>query len=759
MNKAIENIVFYKFWDPTREEAMQQACVFYADGTVKNVLYEEGQELASEIVKAEKVKTKADFAKMINTTRIYALSGEEFERRFKEFLGKGTALVPAGNLKPAVVTPTGGVPAKTNPKPVSATPNPTGSCVRTPKRTPSIIIPPVVVTPSPTKSTPKPTAVTPTPTKTTPKPTAVTPSPTKSTPKPTAVTPSPTKVTPTPTTTSKSSKKKSKGLFGRLWVKVTAFVLAATIALTGAFHLGKHCTDKPNANTNQSQTQTTIPPQDQAFLNLLSRSTNEDQKNAMTYQSEMLDLFNRDFGGKYIENGKDIKAALSWDEMMALNLAYNTYTKDQIRIMFNGAEVDATALSQAYRNANLQLMGAYVISDRQNPVNSSAFLTNESERAFVDKYADLFYTMKETTGEEQVAAIKAFYAELYKDFPISAQEKEEGISHADDTAKIEKHKATVTPIVMAAEIMFQNTAGVDNTLSDEAIKYFNELGLCNLIDEEFERVEVITLTSQTDETQPLYLEFKNAKETELIYEGNYVISDAARDLSQLSEFQKWVNGHFHIVNGVNTGVIVPNASTTTKTETSTTVTNSRDEAVKQAGETAVKNAEAAVDAELAKQNAAAQQQAQAAADKKSEEAKKEAAEDQTDMQNKINDANNTINNGGTVNQDDFGDHNVTFDDAHQDGNGNLNDSVTDITTDGNGAKDQSDLPDPNATGAIFDGTATDDDDEFVDNAGLIEYEEPYYGGTSAMTNEEIVNAYIASLEGAGASETAKVYTR
>lgn len=755
MDKKIANIVFYKFWDPTREEPMQQACIFYEDGTVKNVLYEEGKELANEVARDAKIKTKAEFANMINTTRIYALSGVEFERRFKEFLGTGAKPAKTSNLTPAVVTQTGGLPAKTNigttgPKPVIPTPNPTGSCVRTPSATPSIIIPPVGVTPSPTKTIPTPTA-------TTRKPVVITPS-------PTTATPTPVGITPTPTATSKPSKKK-KGLFSRLWVKVTAFILAAAIALTGAFHLGKHCTGNQNANSNQSQTQTTIPPQDQAFLNLLSRSTNADQQATMQHQSDTLDLFNRDFASNYIENGKQIKASLTWDEMMALNLAYNTYSKEQIRIMFNGAEADATALSNAYRNANLQLMGAYVISDRQHPVNSSAFLINEDEKAFVEKYSDLFYKMKETTGDEQVTAIKAFYTELYKDFPITEKVREEGISHADDRALVAKHKAAVTPIVMAAEIMFQNVSGIDHTLSDKAVEYFNELGLCNLIDEEFERVETITLTSTTDESQPLYTEFREAKITELMFEGNYPISDERRDLSQLAEFQKWVNGHFEIVNGVNTGKIVQNTTTTTKTETTTTVTGNRNEAVNQAGEDAVKKAESDVDAELEKQNAAAQQQAQAEADKNSAAAKNEVANDQTDMQNKVNDANSTINNGGTVNESDFGGHDVDFDPEHEDGNGNLNDSVTDITTDGTGAKTENDLPDPNQTGAIFDGTAsattttkTGTDTEYVDNEGLVEYEEPYYGGTS-MSNEEIVNAYIAHLEGQGASESAKVYTK
>ena len=55
MNKKIENIVFYKFYDPTREEPMLQACIFYADGTVKNISYEEGKDLAYEMIKEENI--------------------------------------------------------------------------------------------------------------------------------------------------------------------------------------------------------------------------------------------------------------------------------------------------------------------------------------------------------------------------------------------------------------------------------------------------------------------------------------------------------------------------------------------------------------------------------------------------------------------------------------------------------------------------------------------------------------------------------
>ena len=356
----------------------------------------------------------------------------------------------------------------------------------------------------------------------------------------------------------------------------------------------------------------------------MNKTTNKDQKAAMQHMNTAIDSFNRDFASHYIEEGKNVKAALTWDEVMALNLAYNDYSKDQIKAMFNGSEVNSEAMSHAYKNATLQLMGAYVISTREHPVNIEAFLTNPEHHAFAAKYSDLFYKMKETTGDAQVAAINAFYQEINKDFPISAEKREEGISHRDERAKVEAYKAVVVPMLSAAEIMFQNVSNVDRTLSDKAIAYFNDIGFCNIVDEKFERAETITLTAETDEKNPTYEKYQATKNLELIYEGNNVTIDSARDLSQLAEFQKWVNGHFEITDKGFTGTIIPNptTSTSTKTESTTTVTGDRNEAVNKAGEDAVKKAESAVDADLAAQNEAAKKAAEEAAKKESEKAQK-----------------------------------------------------------------------------------------------------------------------------------------
>ena len=90
MDKKIANIVFYKFWNPTREEPMQQACIFYEDGTVKNVLYEEGKELANEVVKEALEAQVATLRENLNQSGVkvdaieVTVASHEFERNLDQ---------------------------------------------------------------------------------------------------------------------------------------------------------------------------------------------------------------------------------------------------------------------------------------------------------------------------------------------------------------------------------------------------------------------------------------------------------------------------------------------------------------------------------------------------------------------------------------------------------------------------------------------------------------------------------------------------
>ena len=153
-------------------------------------------------------------------------------------------------------------------------------------------------------------------------------------------------------------------------------------------------------------------------------------------------------------------------------------------------------------------------------------------------------------------------------------------------------------------------------------------------------------------------------------------------------------------------------------------------------------AKAEVDEEIARENASAktkgQQDAernreamQSEADKDASRVRSEVESDNKDMQHRIDNANNNINNGGTVNEQDFGSHDVDFDDEHSDSNGNLDNSVENITTDGSNDKTNDPLPDPNETGRKFDRAATG-----TSNEELVDQYIEYIAETSSYGDED-----------------------
>lgn len=541
-----------------------------------------------------------------------------------------------------------------------------------------------------------------------------------------------------------------------------------------------------------------------SFEQLLEVTSNETQKQEMQKIGNYLDYYNKSFADVHLEEEHtDIKAVLKWEEVSAINLAYNDFTNEEIKSMFNGYNVDSWEFTNAYKEATLQLMGAFVLETRDTPVGLDQLLNTQEAKDFYNKYDELWLRCLETTGQEQIDAINAFHEELYKDYPISDDIIEIGISHAETRDDIESYKLSITPMVAAAEMMFQNLE-TDYTLSDKAIiNYFNNLGLCNFAQGTFEKAEQLTLCANEDEKNPTYKQFMKSKVNELIEEERYYKNDKSRDLSQLDAFQNKVNWHFNIdsygqliIGNTLTESIVTSSytksSTTTHTETTTESTSDREHAVNLVGEEAVANAEAQVDAEIAQQNAEAKKQAeeeaeayrqqlQAQADKVAAEIEKEINQDNQDMQENINNANNQIDknnqdqdssNDTQVNEDDFGEHDVIFDDSHSDSQGNQNNSVEDITTNGSGVGEE--LPDQNVTGDSFDNQSSSIPTESNPEVStmpdgdtvIIEYEEAVsetpvetYSAESteeisqALTNEQIVDAMVEEMANNPTAET------
>ena len=799
--KKIANIVFYKFNNGDKKN-MVQACLFYNDGTVKNVSYDEAMKESKKIAAEENANGRESFNSLLNNRRIFVMSGEELTRRFDDFVvndnvknaiddaldnivlvDKKEKVFTKKNTKPRNTTI---IPIEYNlinknvnelnevkeekediiynneKKVVEDTNNESiNEMEPTEDELDEIVVPSILPIGFNKKEeieeseefedeedldldeedivdNSKPSI-------------GFTASNTKEqveenedevldelyamNEKDKAIAPKPVEL--------KSNN--NTGTFGRIKNFVRGKILPVSVAaamVLGGVGIGYALNKAPKegvmnstgtkieqeASTNGNNDEVVVNYANNEYYNgytfdeLLEVTTNIKQKQVMQNVSNALDWFNGTFADAYVEKGKDIRAALTWDEMVALQIAYNDYTKQELHAIFNGAEISSNDLENAYKNATLQLMGAYVIEQEPNLVDVTQFVHDEEGIKFVQKYQNLLEAAKNATGEEKLAAIKAFYSELYKDFPITDEVRTEGISHSDHRT-IESYKLAVAPMVAAAEIMFQNYE-IDHTLTDKAIDYFNDLGLCNLAQDKFDKVEMITLACcEYDEENPLYEQFKNAKIIELKNKGIYVIDDAHRDLSQLDRFQELVNWHFKMVDGhfeletwYTTETYTTKKTWTEKhtkrwTETTRTETDDRDEAVRQAGEKKVRDAEKKVDKQIEEENRKEKEEAE----KKAEETRKEMQEeadnhkkdleeevkkDDQDLQKDIDNANDKINNGEKVNEDDFDDHNVHFEDEDKDKDGNLDGSVKDITTDDTGVDQK--LPDPNESGKEFD---------------------------------------------------------
>ena len=479
------------------------------------------------------------------------------------------------------------------------------------------------------------------------------------------------------------------------------------------------------------------------------------QINAMRAVKETADEFNRKFANRYIENetqidGKFVKANLTFDELTTLQQAYNDYSKDEIKEIYNGSEVRADKMDKDYKAASLQLMSAYIIERSDRPVDMSQLINSTEGKFFYNKYHKMFLEAKEATDkEDKLAKVKAFFDAVKADYPITEDIREVGISHRSAYESLESYKLSVAPMIAAAEMLFQNL-GTDYTLQNSQIDFLNDAGLCNYAMKTFERIETIVLTTSEDNEIPLYDQYKKAIGTKTISE----INDQLRDLSKLKAFQDAVNWHFEEFEASSSS----NYSYSTKSQTKTTYRYEEKTTTKPIPE----SEKAKVDAQIAQENAAAKAEGekqaavkkaeiQAEEDKKAEEIRQEVARDAEDLQARIQEANTVIdrNNSDTnpsnntpVNEADLG-HGVDFDDDHSDSQGNLDPSVKDITTDSSNAYEADDqLPDPNAMGAMFDAGQS------TYNAGSTFTESGY----TAPSNEQLVDEYITNTADSSADD-------
>lgn len=741
--KEIANIVFYTV--PNGTGLSKQATIFLNDGTIRNVSFEEGIDACEEIVKAKNIQTKDAFKEMINHNIVHVTTAEDFRNRFEEFIPEiqpieETEIAEENDrLNAAIVNPS----FENNDPSEDETRDIYSNSDNKPRNTFEDVY-------------------------------------SYSSPKERDFLSDDFKEDEEDNYDEEEEaeeenvddyyddaeedeydeiideEEEKEGFFKRAWRKiknstgvkvVVACVTALAIGLGLASCAKRHTKEGVMANSNISSVSTTsnsnsdddsiVVLKDGAYTqdrfsdnteikSLLDKTSNQTQKTAMINTGNAMDGFNNVFAYLSKEKGKDIRPSLKFEEVMALQVAYNDYSREELVSIFNGADIKSGDFSRAYKDANLQLMAAYAMESPKHPVDMSMLIESQEGKDFYQKYHKAFLAIKKAKDEDKAAYASKFYKMVRKDFPVTQKVRTEGISHAENYESITSYKLAVTPMIAAAEMMWQNLK-TDVTLKDMEVDFINDLGLCNYADKAFSRAELLSLSNPVDTTNPTYEEYKEAFIKFYKDHDIYYVDDEHRELTKLKAFQNAVNWHFKKDLGTSTtktttGGTKTSTRTTTKTYTKTNTTTHTETTRRNVPVTP--EARRQVDDELDKENeqarTAAEQEAernrqrmQEEEDRHAEEVESEVQRDAEDLQNNINNANEQINrnnadddrsNDVPVNENDLG-HGVKFDDEHSDGNGNLNSSVSNITTDSTGDKTNDPLPDPNETGKEFDARA------------------------------------------------------
>ena len=486
-----------------------------------------------------------------------------------------------------------------------------------------------------------------------------------------------------------------------------ATVMGATVVATNADKLIKAAEQLKSysisLDDNSYDEQSEVSVDSMSFDEYLEGSSSIRQKEVVSMMSNYTDYFNIDFANTYLEEGKNVKASLNWEyEIPALTIAYNDFSKDEIKEIFNGAEFNAQQLDASYKNATLQLFGAYVISDREKPVAIYDLIESQEGKIFVQNFEDKFYNILEAKNkEEKLERVKEFYQELYKCYPISKDIREVGISHANANDMIdEPYKLAVIPMVIALEVMCQNL-DKDFTLPDDIIEYFNDLGLCNYAYSKFEKVASVLYCADSKESYRCFIMLTEKKIGELTELNAYVFDDEQRELTKLDKFQERVNNNWHLCYdddgkfngniaktykiGGKAVVITQNITQSRKikvhyvTKKTIRQTDKFEELVKAVGYAEAIKIVEEVDAEFAKENMKARAEAEAKAnaeagrqqaieDAKADELKKQVAAENELTKKQIEYINKLLSEGKTINKENLPD-NIKIDNDYFDEQG------------------------------------------------------------------------------------------
>lgn len=428
------------------------------------------------------------------------------------------------------------------------------------------------------------------------------------------------------------------------------------------------------------------------------KKINADKSKAINSIWGYIHEYNLTFANHHISKKSETKLGLRWNEVVAEYLAYNRLSQQSINNIFDTYKFDSDTFINAYKSGFNQEVLAHVVQKESS--GKSNLLMTEKGKKFYDKYESiLIYYNTTKEGNQKKKYAEEFYQKLRKDFDFDQE----------NIGDVEKYKLSIMSMV---EAMNKMTSKLDlsNKLSTVEKSYFNELSDVSMIKQKFEKIEkklssyqiaTKTLKENKGSKEISYKELKNQTIKELKKDDIYnVFSNSDRNIKDHSEYKKNISYKYNandITNNENNNddkkdVISSDVSSKKDQSSSTTKTTKNEDAknttkatTKKKKVTKSKNtAESSIDNKVNKNN--------------------ESSSDISDNKD-IDDGSGEVisDNTGAVDISDSSDDKNITPDVSQDNNdisdvGNIetDDSIKDITSDSTGAVDSDEpLPDPN----------------------------------------------------------------
>ena len=302
----------------------------------------------------------------------------------------------------------------------------------------------------------------------------------------------------------------------RLKLKLAAFGISATLVvgslitgMGGIFKNKKQTPKKPATTISHMEEETTKEPtiidiskgKNFSDLTNLSTTATNAQRDQMLNMSLFLTLYNGSFANK-TETSK-YRVALRWDELAALKLAFNKYSEEEIKEIFNGEKLKQETLKKDYDKAAKQLTKAFIKDNRNYPVSLDVIIDSPKAKKKYYKLYEYFENAKRTSGITKHENIKKFYKEAYK-----------AMFNKDKKIQYKNIHLFIKPMVNAADKLFDDEK-VNKKLVKKVNKYYNSNKLSNNLISKYTTIENILKNGPVNEKIPLYSQFRHAKVKEL----------------------------------------------------------------------------------------------------------------------------------------------------------------------------------------------------------------------------------------------------